>query len=98
MTADELTRAMQAILRDERDAIRRLDAAGVGRATTAKESLLSDVLATAEGDRAALAAALHRLRPDLQRNLVLLTHARHCLRDVIETCSRTRRPRLDAKL
>ena len=98
MTAEEMIKTMQTILRDERDAIRRLDAAAVGRATSAKETLLKDFRATPEGDRADLAAALREIKPDLQRNLILLTHARDCLRDVIDTCHTTRRGRLDAKL
>lgn len=99
MTPDELIRTMQGILRDEREAIRRLDAAAVGRATTAKEKLLRELQASADqGERAAYADALLQLKPELQQNLILLTHARDCLRDVIESCRNTRRPRLDAKL
>lgn len=99
MTADELLLTMRAALAEERDAIRRLDAGGVARATSAKERVLKDLKNAPPEDKGALMAALGELKVELRRNLVLLAHARDSIRDAIELCAPVNaRPRLQAKL
>lgn len=101
MTAEELLRTMRSVLVQEREAIRRLDADAVGRATHAKEQCLTAVRSAPADQRAALVAALGELRDELRRNLVLLAHARDYLRDAVELCTtatKSRGGRLQAKL
>lgn len=99
MTPQDFVAAMRRTLADERDAIRRLDTRRVMAAGSAKEELLKSAVAASEEDRAALAAALHELRDELRRNLLLLAHTRDCLRDAVALCSeQPARPRLQASL
>lgn len=87
MTAAELLTTMRATLAEERDAIRRLDLDGIQKAIGVKERLLAELRAVPVDERAAMGKALAELRGELQRNLILLIHARTCLRTAIETCS-----------
>jgi hypothetical protein len=99
MTADELLRTMRAALSEERDAIRRLDADGVARATAAKERVLKDLQSALPTDKDPLMSALRELKVELRQNLVLLAHARDAIREAIELCAPPKaRPRLSAKL
>jgi hypothetical protein len=81
MTSDELVSAMRSALAAERDAIRRLDSAAVDEASHLKEKLLEAVLRTGPADRLPLLEGLLLVRDELKRNLVLLAHARDCMRD-----------------
>ncbi len=82
-TSDEFVASMRAVLATERDAIRRLDSAAVDRASRAKEALLAEVLGTDAAQRSPLLEGLSVVRDELKRNLVLLAHARDCLRDAL---------------
>jgi len=80
MSHEALTELEQ-LLRDEREAIRRLDGATVLSYAERKEALMRalerDVL-SAEG-----ASRLRALTPALRHNSVLLAHARDVLRDAL---------------
>jgi hypothetical protein len=80
MSHEALTELEQ-LLRDEREAIRRLDGATVlsyaGRKEALMVALRRDVL-SAEG-----ASRLRALAPALRHNSVLLAHARDVLRDAL---------------
>jgi len=82
MTKDELIRTMRAALDDEREGLRRLDAAAVTRATRSKESVLQSLMMTVPAERGPLLAALAELHAEMQQNLRLLAHARHWLAEV----------------
>lgn len=79
----DLVAEMRRLLAEERDAIRRLDAQKVESVARAKEALLASLRSTQPTDREAAAQALGELRAELRRNLVLLAHARDCMRDAI---------------
>jgi hypothetical protein len=99
MTAEELLVSMRAALAREREAIRRLDIEAVTEVAATKEAVLARLREAPATDRPALVAAIEELKPELRRNLVLLAHARDCLRQAIELCAASgRRPRLTAKL
>jgi hypothetical protein len=98
MTAEELLHSMRSALEDERAAIRRLDAEGVNQATARKEQILERVRDAPASERPAMIEVLKELKSELRRNLVLLAHARDCLRQAIEYCGPTGRGRLEAKL
>ncbi len=98
MTADELLQSMRSALEDERAAIRRLDAQAVTQASVRKERILERVRDAPASERPQMIAALKELKTELRRNLVLLAHARDCLRQAIEYCGPTGRGRLEAKL
>lgn len=83
MTAGELVQAMRALLSAERKAIRRLDSAAVEQSSQAKEALLAEVLRADPSERAPLLEGLALVHAELTRNLVLLAHARDCMRDAI---------------
>jgi hypothetical protein len=82
MDGADVISSLDALLRDERAAIVRLDAAAVERAAEQKQALLAALSAGPPLDAAA-AARLGALRPALQHNLILLAHARDCLRDAL---------------
>lgn len=71
---------LDALLREERAAIRRMDGAAIEALTTEKEALVRAMLRADPETREALRARA----PSLRRNLLLLTHARDCLRDVLD--------------
>jgi hypothetical protein len=74
---------LEQILREERDAIRKLDGARVLSYAKRKESL---VVALRQGKgtlSASNAARLRGLTPSLRHNSVLLAHARDILRDAL---------------
>jgi len=76
---------LRALLHEERDAIRRLDSASILAAAERKQSLLADLQAhIAAGLGAIVVDALRELMPLLRQNLVLLAHARDCVRDAID--------------
>jgi hypothetical protein len=92
MTRDEIVSAMsslQALLECERRAIRQVDSAALTRLGDEKEALmtrLSQGLAAGSAD-AFITRELERLRASLQHNLLLLVHARACLRGAIEAAT-----------
>lgn len=99
MTPDELIQTMREVLEQERDGIRRLDAAAVTTATERKEQIMKTLLDTPATERVPLISALGELRNELRRNLVLLAHARDYFRDAVTLCkSPGARGRLEAKL
>jgi hypothetical protein len=98
MTATELLQTMRAALESEREGIRRLDADAVTQAAAAKERILQSVVDAAAHERPALVGALHELKPELRRNLILLAHARDYLREAIEFCQPAGARRLEAKV
>lgn len=83
MTTDELVSTMRTVLAAERDAIRRLDSKAVGEAARTKEELLATISGATGEDRRALLQGLALVRDELHRNLVLLAHARDCVREAI---------------
>lgn len=83
MNAEELLTQMRAVLATERDAIRRLDSATVAESAKKKEALLAAVSGATDADKPALVQALAAVREDLKRNLVLLAHARDCVKEAI---------------
>lgn len=101
MNSHEFHAEMKAVLVDERNALRRLDAKAVTEAGSRKEELLKAMMNTPEEDRKNLVIALEDLKVELRRNLVLLAHARDYLRDAITLCTQNKqaaRPRLQASL
>lgn len=73
-------RDILAALAAEREAIKKLDGAGVERAALAKEQFAKAVVTI---DVAAHRADLAIVASELRRNGVLLAHARSCLREVV---------------
>ena len=101
MKSQDFRAEMKAVLVEERDALRRLDVKGVTAASLRKEELLASVTNVPEDERQDLVAVLAELKVELRRNLVLLAHARDCLRDAIALCTQTKqaaRPRLQTSL
>ena len=78
---------LRAVLAAERDAIRRLDGPAVTRASEEKERILAAIQGAPPAERAPLLASLREVREDIRKNLVLLAHARDCMRDAIEACA-----------
>jgi flagellar biosynthesis/type III secretory pathway chaperone len=91
MVAEALTE-LEALLVEERDAIRRLDGQAVLEFARRKQALM----ATLAGQRDALgprdATRLQGLTPALRQNGVLLAHARDVLRDAIAVLRRETAP------
>ncbi|MBX3228859.1 MAG: hypothetical protein KIT84_41990 [Labilithrix sp.] len=75
LTKELLLETLRAILLEERDAIRRLDADGMDRASDAKEAVLARLHETPHEDRGPLIEALAELQPELRHNMILFTHA-----------------------
>ena len=75
MTKNLLLGTLRTILVEERDAIRRLDSAGMDRASDAKEAVLAELHATPFEDRGPLIEALAELQPELSHNLTLFVQA-----------------------
>lgn len=89
MDEDATLSRLEEILREERDAIVGLDVAAVERAAAAKHALLG-VLRQAVPLAPGVSERLRALRPALQQNLILLAHARDCLRDALAAMRSTR--------
>lgn len=99
MTAEELRDSLKTALANEREAIRRLDVAGVTRAAADKERMMAVLIKTTDPSlKAELVAVIGELKAELRRNLILLAHTRDCIRDAIEFHSDVARPRFEAKL
>src|SRR5258708_11006521 len=82
MTEDAITELEQ-LLRDEREAIRRLDGARVLSYAERKEALLGALREGGAPLSEENAAGLQDVVPALRHNSVLLAHARDILRDAI---------------
>jgi predicted nucleotidyltransferase len=82
MDPNSLLSRLEALLDEERAAIVGLDAARVERAADEKQALLDALVRGAPLD-AALQPRLGALRGALQHNLILLAHARDCVRDAL---------------
>jgi hypothetical protein len=83
MSKDAVTELEQ-LLRDEREAIRRLDAAGVLSYAERKEALVGTLQQQGGGMLSEeTAVRLRALAPALRHNSVLLAHARDVLRDAL---------------
>jgi hypothetical protein len=80
MTADQVLDRLDALLEDERQALRKLDSAAVSAYADEKLAL---VQALQELRYAHLAPRLQHLGEGLRRNAVLLAHARDCLQEVL---------------
>lgn len=74
-TKELLLETIRAILQDERDAIKRLDAKAMGAASDAKEKVLCELHAIPFEDRGPFIDALAELQPELRQNMILLTQA-----------------------
>lgn len=83
MTPEELSSSLRDLLVEERVAIRALDSAEVERTSHAKEALLAELVAKEPSERAAYLEKIEPLRDELKRNLILLAHARDCMREVV---------------
>ncbi|MDB4942421.1 MAG: hypothetical protein JWP97_1955 [Labilithrix sp.] len=84
MAPDTLLEELRAVLKAEREAIRRLDTATIMTASEKKEALLAVVVGASDADKPALCMVLAQVRDDLKRNLVLLAHAREFVREAIQ--------------
>lgn len=74
---------LEALLVEEREAIRSLDSERVALAAAEKENLLTIFVGAKADEKKALAPRLGDLVPKLRHNGVLLAHARDCLRDAL---------------
>jgi hypothetical protein len=74
---------LDAVLENERSAIRRLDGSGVDAAAAEKASLVDRLMALTPELRKALTPRLASFVEQLRRNGVLLVHARGILRDIL---------------
>jgi hypothetical protein len=83
MSPDQLLSELRAVLANERIAIRKLDSKTVIEAALAKTVLLAEVTKATGEERQALLGALALVRDDLKRNLLLLAHARDCVREAL---------------
>jgi hypothetical protein len=72
---------LSVVLAEEREALRRVDAARVLSAASEKERLVQAMVEASPSE--ADAPRLQQVRDELRRNGVLLAHARDCLRDAI---------------
>ncbi len=82
--------ALDALLIEERRAIRKLDGPTVDHSATRKASLVETLRGFSAEQLRAEGAALSRVIAALRQNGVLLAHARDCLRDAI--AARSERP------
>lgn len=74
------------LIEQERQVIRTRDSAAILAMAEQKEAVLASLKKHAEdGQSQAVREGLKDLAPALRQNLVLLAHARDCLRDAIET-------------
>ncbi|MBI5513510.1 MAG: hypothetical protein HY909_07050 [Deltaproteobacteria bacterium] len=80
MTADQVLDRLDALLEEERQAIRRLDSGVVSALADEKLDLVRSLQ---ELPTRALAPRLRDLGAGLRRNAVLLAHARDCLQEVL---------------
>lgn len=92
MTPEEALETMRTVLAEERDAILRLDAAGVARASDAKERVLRRLHELCADERRPLYAVLDQLAPVLRNNLILLAHARAYIREMQRELERAAPP------
>ncbi len=91
MSDDAITR-LERLLREEREAIRRLDGARVLDFAREKEALVASLR---DGDGSlekAHRARLRALAPALRHNGILLAHARDILRDALAVARAVQRP------
>ncbi len=82
MTPDQLFEQFDALLEEERQAIRRLDGESVHRISAEKTDLFLEIRNVVRENNE-LASQFRGLAAGLRRNAVLLAHARDCLRDVL---------------
>jgi flagellar biosynthesis/type III secretory pathway chaperone len=83
---------LEALLADERDAIRRLDGQAVLEFAQRKQALMGKLAGQREALCPADATRLRGLTPALRQNGVLLAHARDVLRDAIAVLRRETAP------
>jgi hypothetical protein len=84
VTADILR--LRELIDHERKVIRTRDSAAILQTAEQKEAILASLKRHAEGGHGqAVKDGLRDLVPALRQNLVLLAHARDCLRDAIES-------------
>jgi len=76
----------EALLEQERLAIRSLDAQRVASLADQKEALLGALRACSLPTQPQFAERMTKLVKELRRNGVLLANARDCLRDVLSAC------------
>ncbi len=81
--ADALTR-MEALLAEEREAIRQIDADRIVGLADEKESLMQAMYRGGLEEGSELAPRFHELVLGLRDNGVLLAHARNCVSDAIQ--------------
>jgi hypothetical protein len=74
---------LEALVPDERAALRRLDSAAVADAAEEKERLFVLLAAAPEAELRPFAERLRKLAVELRHNCVLLMHARDCVRDAL---------------
>jgi len=72
---------LEALLEDEREALRRVDAERVAAIASDKEQLFDALVRSGAFEKPALAARLRELVAGVRRNGVLLAHARDCARE-----------------
>ncbi len=85
-TLDETLQAIERLLAEEYDALRKLNGAAI-EATAARKATLEQCLRQFQGkiaDTPTVRAALERVRRAAQRNHALLIHARSCLKSTLD--------------
>jgi hypothetical protein len=80
---DEALTQLEALLSDERDAIRRVDGARVLELAARKVALIEELEARRSAFTPQATARLQALTPALRHNGILLAHARDVLRDAV---------------
>lgn len=80
---EEALTQLEALLSEEREAIRSLDAGRVLELAARKQALVDELKAAASAFAPATAARLQALTPALRHNGILLAHARDVLRDAV---------------
>lgn len=83
---------LEAVLKGERAAIRRLDAQAVSQAAQDKERIVVAIAASPLEQRVQATARLHSLFGLLRENAVLLAHARDVIADALERAKKSSPP------
>lgn len=91
MSDDPITR-LERVLREEREAIRRLDGAAVLELAREKESSMAALKAIQGSLDDRQKARVRALVPALRQNGILLAHARDILRDAIAVARAAQKP------
>ena len=92
MNAKEQLEAIEALLIEERLAIRSMSSANVLALAERKGQMFNDFLQVSPEERKAVQKDFERIVASLQRNCILVAHARDCVRDAVEILQNARMP------